>query len=97
MIRLLRKETKCWRYLSDLSSVTPRYIGVGQTGRMFRQSLHSAHALLPGYVDGKLTPLFWFRLSFNRQFWRYAESVVMSWLRLPSTVSHLLAWCKMDR
>jgi len=33
-VSFLRSDSRCWRYVSDLSNVTPRYLGSDQKGRV---------------------------------------------------------------
>jgi len=42
-VNFLRSNSRCWRYLSDLSNATPRYLGSKQKGRVSLLWLTSVH------------------------------------------------------
>jgi len=59
-VSFLRNDSRCRRYVSDLSNVTPRYLGWSRRGGFRCWSWLSAHVWLPCCWDGRLlTPFSW--------------------------------------
>jgi len=48
-IRFLRSDSRCWQYVSDLSNVTPRYLGSEQKDKVLLLYLTLTH-IEPAYV-----------------------------------------------
>ena len=53
-LELWWKWLRCQRYVSDLSNVTPRYLGLEQKGGSRYWTWLSAHVWLPCFWDGRL-------------------------------------------
>jgi len=72
-VSFLRSDSRCRRYVSDLSNVTPRYLGSEQTG---------GASLLYLTFNSRLASLLWWKaadtvfvvLSCSFQVWRYSPS-----------------------
>jgi len=59
-VSFLQNDSRCWRYMSDLPNITPRYLVSEQKGRVLLLKLLSAHVWLPCCWDGRLpTPFSW--------------------------------------
>jgi len=73
-VSFLRNNSRCRRYMSDLSNVTPRYLGSEQKRRI---------SLLYLTFNSRLASLL---LKWNQpQVWRYSLTVAMPLLSTPST------------
>jgi len=105
--QLLMKWLKVWVIcdVSNLSNVTPRYLGSEQKGRIsllyLTFSSHLASLLLRWNAADNVFAV----LSFSFQVWRYSPSVAMSLVSTPSTacqspsacmIARSSAWWKME-
>ena len=86
---LARSESRCYLYVSCLSSFTPRYVGVGLCGRgdplTFTVSLRRASLVL----RWKAVEVFFATLSFILRVFRYPAISAMSEVSVSSTVQFL--------
>ena len=78
-------DSRCWCYVSDLSSFTPRYIDIWVKIRHFPSSVKLSLRHASFFLRLKAADSIFDQLSFSRQVWRYVASVTRSWLRAPST------------
>ena len=91
-VSFLRSDSRCRRYVSDLSNVTPRYLGSEQKGRvsLLRLTLSSRLASL---LRWKTADTVFVVLSFSFYVWRYSPSIAMSLLCAPSTACQSPSAC----
>ena len=80
----LRSDSRCRRYLSDLSNVTQRYLGSEKKCRvsLLYLTLSSRFAYL---LRWKAADTICVILSFSFQVWRYSPTVALSLVSTPST------------
>jgi len=83
-VSFLWNDSRCRRYVSDQSNVTPRYLGSERKGRvlLLKLTLSSRSASL---LRWKVADTVFTVLSFSFQVWRYSPSVAMSLLSTPSS------------
>ena len=79
--------------MSDLSSVTPRYLGSEQKGRVSLLKLTFSSCLASLLLRWKTAETVFMVLIFSYQVWRYSPSVVMSLLSAPSTACQFPSAC----
>ena len=96
-VSFLRSDSRCWRYVSDLSNITPRFLGSEQKGRVSLLKLTFSSRLASLLLRWKTADTVFVVLSFSFQVWRYSPSVAMSLLSTPSTASQspsacMIAW-----
>ena len=84
-VSLLRNDSRCRRYVSDLSNVTPKYLGSEQKGRVSLLKLTLSSRLASLLLRWKTAETVLVVLSFSFQVWRYSPSIAMSFLSAPST------------
>jgi len=85
MSAFLRSDSRCRRYVSDLSDVTPRYLGSEQKGRVLLLCLTLSSRLVSLLLRWKAADTVFVVLSFSFQVWRYSLIVAMSLVSTPST------------
>jgi len=56
-VSFLRNDSRCWRYVSDLSNVNPRYLGSEQKCRGL--AFQPTFSFLVVEVEGRPTPFLW--------------------------------------
>jgi len=77
-VSFLRSDSRCRRYMSDLSNVTPRYLGSEQKGRVSLLYLTFSWRLSSLLLRWKAADTIFVELSFSFQVWRYSPTVAMS-------------------
>jgi len=95
-VSFLRSDSRCRRYVSDLSIVTPRYLGSEQRGMVSLLKL-TLSSCLASLLRWKTADTVFMVLSFSFQVWRYSPSVAMSLLSVPSTACQSPSACMMAR
>jgi len=83
--------------MSDLSSITPRYVGSEQMGRVLLLCLNFSSRLASLLLRWKTTNTAIAVLSFNVQVWRYPTTVAMSLVSTPSTLCESPSTCMIAR
>jgi len=83
--QLLRSDSRCQRYVSDLSNVTPMYLGSEQKARVLLLWLTFRSRLDSLLLRWKTADTVFVVLSFSFQVWRYSLTVAMSLGSIPST------------
>ena len=83
-VSFLRSDSRCRRYVSDLSNVTPRYLGSEQKGRVSLLKL-TFSSRLASLLRWKTADTVFVVLSFSFQVWMYSPTVAMSLVSIPST------------
>jgi len=96
-VSVLRSDSRCQQYVSDLSNVTPRYLGSEQKGRISLLKLTFSSRLASMLLRWNTADTVFMVLSFSFQVWRYSLSVAMSLLSAPSTASQSPSACMIDR
>ena len=96
-VSFLRSDSKCQQYVSDLSNVTPRYLGLEQKGRVSLLKLTLSSHLASLLLRWKTADTVFMVLSFSFQVWRYSPSVAMSLLSTPSTPCQSPSACMIAR
>ena len=91
-LSFLRSDSRCRRYVSDLSNVTPRYLGLEQKGRVSLLKLTFSSRLASLFLSWKTADTVFVMLSFSFQVWRYSPSVAMSLPLPPPANLHQHAW-----
>jgi len=93
-INFLRSDSRCRRYVSDLSNVTPRHMGSEQKSRVSLLWLTFSSHLASLLLRWKTANTVFVILSFNFHVWGYSPIVAISLLSTPSTVVslHQHAW-----
>jgi len=84
-------------YASDLSNVTPRYLGSEQKGRNLLLWLIVSSHLASLLLSWKSADTVYVVLSFSFQVWRYSPTVAMSLLSTPSTTCQSPSTCMIAR
>ena len=92
-VSFLRSDSRCWRYVSDLSNVTPRYLGSDQKGRVSLLYLTLSSRLASLLLRWKTADTVFVVLSFSFQVWRYSPTVVISLFSTPSTACQSPSAC----
>ena len=87
----LRNDSRCRRYVSVLSNVTPRYTGSEQKGRISSLKLTFSSRLVFLFLRWKTADTAFVALSFSFHVWRCLLTVVMSLLSTPSTANHAVS------
>jgi len=94
---ILQSDSRCHRYVRDLSNVTPWYLGSEQKSRVsllyLTLSSHFASLLL----RWKAADTVFVVLSFSFQVWRYSPTVSMSLVSTPSTACQSSSACMIAR
>ena len=90
----LRSDSRCRRYVSDLSNVTPRYLGSEHKGRISLLKLTFSSRLASLLLRWKTAGTVFVVLIFSLQVWSYSPSVACPWSGpLPLTANlHQHAW-----
>ena len=70
----LRSDSRCRRYVSDLSNVTPRYLGSEQKGRVSLLKLTFSSRLASFLLRRKTADTVFVVLSFSFQVWIYSST-----------------------
>ena len=96
-VSFLRSESRCRRYVSDLSNVTPRYLGSEQKGRFSLLYLTLSSRLVSLLLRWKAADTDFVVLSCSFQVWRYSLTVAMSLLSTPSTACQSPSACRIAR
>ena len=86
-VNFLRSDSKCRRYVNDLSNVTQRYLGSEQKSRVSLLWLTFSSRLTSLLLRWKAADTVFVVLNFSFQVWRYSFTVAMSLLSTPS-----IAW-----
>jgi len=87
-VSFLRSDSRCRRYVSDLSNVTPRYLG-SEKGRVSLLWLTFTSSLASLLLRRKTTDTVFVVLSFSFQIWRYSPAVAMSFPSASSPACQL--------
>ena len=88
-----RSDSRCLWYVSDLSSFTPRYVGIWMEGQAFSIKRNVELTIASLLFRWKAADTILDQQSFRSQIWRYAASVTRSWLRAPLIACQSLAEC----
>ena len=96
-VSFLWNDSRCRRYVSDLSNVTPRYLGAEQKGRVWLLKLTFNPRLASLLLRQNPADTVFVVLSFSFQVWRYSPSVAMSLLSAPSTACQSPSACVIAR
>jgi len=96
-ISFLQSDSRCRRYVSDLSNVTLRYLGLEQKGRVSWLKLTFISHLASLLLRWKSADTVFVVLSFSFQVWRYSPTVTMSLLSAPSTACQSPSPCMIAR
>jgi len=96
-VSFLRCDSRCWRYVSDLSNVTPRYLGSEQKGRISLLCLTLSSRLASLLLRWKAADTVFVVLSFSFQTRRYSSTIAMSLVRIPSTACQSPSACMIAR
>ena len=95
-VSLFRSDSRCRRYVSNLSNVTPRYLGSEQKVRVSLLKLtFSSH--LAFLLRWKAVDTVFVVLSFSFLVWKYSPTVAMSLLSTPSTACQSPSACMIAR
>jgi len=97
VVSFLRSDSRCRRYVNDLSNVTPRYLGSDQKGRVSLLYLTFSSRLASFLLRWKAANTVFVVLSFSFQVWRYSPTVAMSLLSTPSTACQSPSACMIAR
>ena len=71
-VSFLRSDSRCLRYVSDLSNVTPRYLGSEQKGRVSLLKLSFNSHLASLLLRWNAADTVFVVLSFSFQVWKYS-------------------------
>jgi len=82
-VNFLRSYSRFRRYVSDLSNVTPRYLGSEQKSKVSLLWLTFSSRLASLLLRWKTADIVFVVLSFSLQVWRYSPTVAMSLLSTP--------------
>jgi len=74
-VNFLRSDSRCRRYVSDLSNVTPRFLGSGQRGKVSLLWLTFSSGLASLLLRWKTADLVFVVMSFSLQVWRYSQEL----------------------
>ena len=96
-VSFLRSDSRCRRYVSDLSNVTPRYLGSEQKGRVSLLYLSLGSRLAFLLLRWKAADTVFVMQSFSFQVWRCSPTVAMSLVSTPSTACLSPSACRIDR
>jgi len=96
-VSFFRIDSRCRRYVSELSNVTPRYLGSEQKGRVSLLKLTLSSRIASLLLRWKTSDTVFVVLSFSFQVWRFSPSVAMSLLSAPSTASQSPSACMIAR
>ena len=96
-VSFLRSDSRCRRYVSDLSNVTPTYLGWEQKGRVSLLKLTFSSRLASLLLRRKIANTVFVVLSFSFQVWRHTPSVAMFLLSAPSTACQSPSACMIAR
>ena len=96
-VSFLQNDSRCRRYVSDLSDVTPRYLGSEQKGRFSLLKLTFSSHLASLLLRWNIANTVFVVLSFSFQVWRYSPNVAMSLLSVPSTACQPPSACMIAR
>ena len=77
-VSFLRSDSRCRRYVSDLTNVTPRYLGSQQKGRVSLLYLTLSSRLAPFLLRWKSADTAFVVLSFSFQVWRNSPMLSFS-------------------
>jgi len=83
--------------VSDLSNVTPRYLGSEQKGRVALLYLTLSSHLVSLLLRWKAADTVFVVLNFNFHVWRYYPTVAMSLISTPSTACQSRSACMIAR
>jgi len=96
-VSFLRSDSRCWRYVSDLSNVTPRYLGSEQKGRVSLLKLTLISRLASLLLRWKVANIVFVVQSFSFQVWGYSLTISVSLLSTPSTACQSPSACMIAR
>jgi len=96
-VNFLRSDSRCRRYVSDLSNVPLRYLGSEQKSRVSLLKLAFSSRSVSLFLRWEtMTPFLKF-LNFSFQVWRNSPAVAMSLLRVLSTACQSPSACMIAR
>jgi len=84
-VNFLQSDSRCQRYMSDLSNVTPRYLGSEAEDRVSLLKLTFSSRVASLLLRWKAANAVFVVLSFRFQVWWYSPTVAMSLLSTHST------------
>ena len=84
-VSFLGSDSRCRRYVNDLSNVTPRYLGSEQKGRVSLLKLTFSSRLASLLLRWKPAYTVFVVLSFSFQVWRHSFTFAMPLVITPST------------
>ena len=96
-VSFLQSDSRCRRYVSDLSNVTSRYLGSEQKGRVSLLKLTFLSRLATLLLRWKAADTVFVVLSFGIQVWSYSHTVAMSLPNTPSTACQSVSACMIAR
>ena len=96
-VSFLRSDLRCWRYVSDLSNVTLRYLGSEQKSRVVLLYLTLSSRLASLLLRMKTADTVFVVLNFSFQVWRYSPTVNMSLVCAHSTAWQSPSACMIAR
>ena len=86
-------DSRCWWYIGDLSSFTPRHVGIWVKDGHFLSSVTLSLPPASLFFRWKAGNTVFDQLSLSSQVWRYAANVTRSWLRATSRACQSPAEC----
>ena len=95
-VSFLQSDSRCRRCVSDLSNVSPRYLGSEQKGRVSLLYLTSS-SRLASLLRWKAADTVFAVLRFSFQVWRYSHTVAMSLFNAPSSACQFPSACMIAR
>ena len=90
-------DSRCRRYVGDLSNVTPRYLGSEQKSRISLLRLTFSSRLASLLLRWKAADAVFVVQSLSFQVWRYSPTVAMSLVSTPSTACQSPSVCMVAR
>ena len=96
-VSFLQSDSRCQRYVSNLSNITPRYLGSEQKGRVSLLKLTFSSRFASLLLRWKTADTVFVVLSFSFQVWRYSPNVAMPLLNTPSTACQSPSACMIAR
>jgi len=85
-VNFSRSDSRCWRYVSVLSNVTPRHLGSEQKGRVSLLWLTFSSRLASLLLRWKTANTAFVALGFKFHVWGRSPTAAMSLFSTPSTV-----------
>jgi len=96
-VNFLRSGSRCRWYVSDLSNVTPRYLGSEQKGRVSLLKFTFSSRLASLLLRWKTADTVLVKLSFSFQVWRCSPTIAMYLLSTPSAACQSPSACMIAR